>query len=700
MPHSDTETISTKAFTIIVGTVTSLILTIVWALFVHLADVPMLVPYAVTCAMTVFVQRRARRILLGGATFGQIPYSAREKTLRWITAAILSHAVLVLLATIRVDLWWAWLLTLIALAGIEYVIARDQEYLLTRIAPPIAPPAIVRTEPIDVVTRPVEPTRSRGEQLVLDALARTTYVHTQIAGEVKELEYGVTCALRNPSIAAASEAAGVPVTKVEPLGPGAEVDIAVAVSEVLGKPIERSWVEIADSRYAGLVSMTITLKDVLSMAHPYPLIVEPAKPGSRITLGVRVNGQHATINPLQHVVIVGKSRSGKTSLVNSYLAGLGRLRGQKRLCGREKIYDIAGQWLDCHLDTDNVLPIDQVAEGQDDTLVMLRDLMDEARARQALPHAERSGLDPIWCILEEAPAALADHTRRIEWDGRTWTCSDAVAHLLRTAGSAGIHLVLLAQQYTNAMFGDQASAIKANIGAILIVQSTSGDERSEAFGAGAAKLPNLWNPGQVYIQDGGPVWSFKAWYIHEVDSRMQRLHDGPTIVDVSMARSRIASHLNQGRMITTGSKQWRERPVRMTTEYHLYLRGKSRELPAAPKRTQLSVDDALAALVASKMAEQGITPTSAAPEQPATETDEPTPTAVPVKRSRTAQIVTIVEQATAPISRGDIRAALQADGDDVSVGVLDNTLSKLVAANRLRRADTGLYELSTALQGT
>ncbi len=661
---------SIKAFSVLAGLVGTGVLLAVAVL----TDTPWW-GAALGLAVIVAVGRsQVRRVVLGGVAFAQIPIHTRAALVRWITLAAVLHAALIVVFLLAPDLWRRLALCLSALAGVEYLGARYGDFMLTRVQ--AAPRADARVQVRE------QETPESADLLFARILARAGYPHVRIIEPV-ELPFGAAFACRNPSAQAAAEQAGTKVVKIDDLGPGCEDAVARAVREETGIPIQRGWVQINEGTFAGEVMVTVTTQDVLALAHPYRLVEAPLPAGSPITIGVQIHGDDVSLNPYQHGLLIGSTGSGKTSLVNVAAGELMRLRGRRWLGGAEKVYDLAGQWLDPHLDTTNDLPWQVVVEGQDDTLSLLAAAMDEARYRQNLPHADRRGLDPLWVVIEELPRFLKDRSRRIWWEGRWYVATELYAHAMRTCGSAGVYLWGLAQEYANAMFGDDAASIKANTGFTILLRSKNGDERSRAFGAGAAKLPNLWHSGEFYIQDGGDPYRAKGFYIQETDARMTRRHDGPTLTEVSLSRSRLVAHLTQGRTAPP-NEFLQARPTRMTLAFQDYLRGVGRPVNAAPDRLELEAAREVDTLFAEL--ERGAAPCAPAP----------APEAAPAGTvARTDRIVALVAASDEAMTVPRIWAALRAEGDDVTRGTLDNTLSKLAASGRLVRPGEGLYGVSS-----
>lgn len=478
----------------------------------------------------------------------------------------------------------------------------------------------------------------------------------------------------------------VQVSKVESVQPGDEDAIARAVEDAYDVVMDTSWVQIEQTPGAGRMRVTVTTQDVLSLTHPYVLVNEPLPHGSRIDIGPQVHGEAIKVNPMGHGAIIGNTGSGKTAFSAAFCAEVMRLPGRKTVIGTEKVYDWVGQLLDPLLGTDLPLPVEAFV-GMDDSLMLFTEIMNEVRWRQSLPHADRQDLLPWFIWIEEAPAFLGRRDKRVMFDDREWVASDLLAYIMRLARSAGIFLILMAQEWDNAMFGDHAASIKANMNYIVILRSKDGDERSRAFGRGAANLPNLYNAGEYYVRaDSDPVRG-KGRYIQEEDSRLAVLHDGPRMSEVALARAELATRLPKGRWATPTPWYAANRPHRMTAEYQAYLQGRTTITPSTTN-----------AVAAAATADDEFDEALRRAGLPVIEAPASSPPELHVVENQSKQpgprqlIADLVRDASREMSRAEIVAALK----DVSESSIDNHLSALVRQGRLARVPNqpGVYVIS------
>lgn len=674
---------SRKSFTTLAGLALTALAAIVLGLFRTFMEGPPLWVVAVASISVVLLAAWWWHGELGrGASYVEFSSAARQAMARAITFAVLVHCAWLVWALADLQSWPAHALRLAGLALLEWVVAVAWDYRLTHLLPPAKPAAEVEVYKATLVSNEQPHLRTADDtmQRILER-GGWPYVLVTEVNLLPDGHKGATFECLALSPRAAFELTGKEVSKVEPLALGQEERLAGAAQEEMGVRLKKRWVRIQETEYPGQVRATIALEDIFAKPLKYPLNNQMLPRGSHITIGTQVHGEPVTLNPYQHIVICGPTQSGKTSLVNVVIGELLRLPGRVQLGGSEKVYDIAGQWLDPHLGTDNDLPLDWVVQGQGDTLKMLASAMLEARWRQNLDHDDRVGIDPLWVILEEAPATLNDRSLTVTVDGREYFASELAAHNTRTTTSSEVYFVFLAQEYDNAMFGDAAASIKANSNAVIIMRSRSGDERSRAYGRGGASLPNLHHSGEYYIQDGADPYAGKAPYIQEADPRKPRLHDGPTLAEVSMARSALVAARSQGRTAPP-SADYAERPRRMTAEYRQYLQAK-RALPASnsaggPAITAAdpaSQADAMIAALEAQLDQRDGHRLHVVDNEP--------------KRGPRQQIADLVQGAGREMSRTEIIAALE----DVSESSIDNHLYALVKQGRLARVphQPGVY---------
>lgn len=616
-----------------------------------------------------------------GVAYLEFSDAARRWMAYAITFAVLVHCVWIVWAIADPADWKNHAYRLLTLTTVEWAVAKAWEHRLTQLLPP--PPEPEPSTEVEVFEPTLvhndKPHLQTADELMQSILLRGGWPHVLITTvePLPDDHDGCTFEARALTAQTASELTGEDVSKVRPLQLGDEEDLATAVEECMNVAMETRWVRIQSTPRPNRVRVTVALEDILSKAHPYELNNDMLPRGSHLKLGAQIHGEPAMLNPYQHGVICGATKSGKTSLVNVMIAELTRLPGRVWLCGAEKVYDIAGQWLDPHLGTGDRLPLDWVVEGQKDTLAMMAEGFSEARWRQNLPHADRLNLDPLWIIIEEAPRVLRDRRARITFEGTEYSTSSFAGHATRSTNSASVHWIFLAQEYDNPMFGDDAASIKENCGYTILMKSKSGDERSRAFGKGGASLPNLYKPGEFYIQDGADPYPAKARYIQETDVRLTKLHEGATVTDVSRARSALVTARSGGRT-APGTKMYRDRPQTMTLEYHNYLRAVG---PAPFTRPALEIAEYDAAAdVAATIAQ--IRADLEGPQLHLVD-DEPKQ---PGPRQ---QIADLVQGAGREMSRSEILGALE----NVSESSIDNHLAALVRQGRLARVPNqpGVY---------
>jgi hypothetical protein len=663
--------VSLKSFTILAGLGVTVLAAVVLALFRTYMEGPPLWAIAAGGLGVVALAAWWWHGELGrGANYVEFSSEARRWMARMITAAVLVHCVWLVWTLADLDSWRAHALRLIGLSLLEWVVALAWDHRLTHLLPQAKPAAEVEVYRPTLVANN-EPRLQPADERMQLILQRGgwPYVLVTKVWMLPDGHKGATFECRALSKSLASELSGKEVSTVKAIAPGDEEDLAIAAEEELGVDLETSWVRIQPTRRPGRVLVTIATEDIFAKPLPYQLVTTLADPAEPIVLGSQVHGDPAALNVRQHGVICGPTGSGKTGLVNVLFAELTRRPGRIFVCGVEKIYDLVGQWLDVHLDTDNDLPITAVV-GIDDTLQLLAEVYYEARRRQNLEHHERANLEPWYIVIEEAPAVLNNNERQIEIEGRNYNASALVAHLDRTILSVEMYMKKLAQEYDNAMFGDSAASIKGNSGYKILMRSQSGDERSRAFGRGYAALRDLNHPGEMYIKDNADPYAAKCRYINEMHANKKRLHEGVDIATVSLARSALVKARAKGPL----SPWMAALPTRMTRSYRDYLQGKC-ALPMDAGTSRIAIE----AVDAGTLVDKAIADLEA-------QLDE-----------RDARRLRVVDNEPAKPRMRDFIATTLADNTDGMT--TDEVLSAVLAAGYEQASKSSVENALTALRG-
>lgn len=613
----------------------------------------------------------------------------RKTRLLWATTiAAAAHATWIaafLLAAPPVwsGVWALWVLVPLALSGVEALVAVAWDHRIRAVPEPEPTPNLpeVVVHEAKVVPPPHTPDQQFREAL---ALMDRDYIEVP---DWRELDYGIPLpegievlgfvfVTRLASIARVRMAAeredrktgSTAKASIKPLTSADAEDVAVAWSEVTGIPMMSDWVHVTRERLAGITTVTVLLADTQQIAFPYPL--HRTSRGKHALVGMQVDARPVEYNLRQHLALVGKSGSGKSAALNVLLAEMllpeteGGPIPDVVVGGVRKVYDLVGQWFDPFLTPDLTgLPLPfRAVNGFRDTLDRLVWMMDEATRRQGLPHSDRAGLPDVYLVVDEIGTFL-NHPGTVRWRGRVYTVSGLYAEGRTLLRSAGMFLVDLAQLWANSMYGEAAGTIKKNAPALMLMQSTDGDERGDMFGAGGAALGHHYLPGQFWLRDGAAPIAGRTFYLQELDARMQRLHDGPSIADVAVARARLRAERGD---FSTGH---------MTPQLRDYLRGVGEHAPVEEPE-QPSVADRtrqfLAELEAPRpAAEQVVVP-------------EPGPVKPPTWAE---QIVGVVQAADRPLAPQEIRAALPGLSEDM----LFKKLRELKTRGHLAQPAEGVY---------
>lgn len=684
--------VSTKAVCVLAGLIATGAVGVLPAVLGAPTWVAVLVVLVAGVGVTVW----ARAVFLGGTVFEAIGYSSRLNMARATTAAVAFHVLWALLAPHGL-LTWQWTAGLLAGLGVlEWVLAEVWDYQVTHVKPR-AQVAVPERHVAAVADAEVPPTAAGLMTEVLRQIGKDHY--DQVADGA--LGYGGWWELQMLTPLQAAERAAkaehavdpskpFPKLKIKDLAPLASADcevIATTIQSLTGVEMMTDWVQVTPKRAAGRVVVTVTTEDVMAKAKPYTALDDSPRDPDAMTIGLDIRAQDVQVNPRQHRVIVGATGSGKSALENVSIAE-GLVRGEVWVCGAEKVWSLLEDWLDQFDGEDVDLPIWAV-QGMEDTLRMMAAAMDVARYRQGLSAAQKGDLTPLWVVMTESPRVLMDTSMQITWEGRKYTASQLTGHGARSTLSAQVYWVWSAQDYDHDMFGTEAASIKNNIGVTVLCRSRSGDERRRAFGDKFYGLPNLYNPGEAYVQDHRDPVHAKLFYPQESDPAKPRLHDGPTIREI--ARIRAGQRRDLG--LDAGSARaagvfYASRPRRMTAAHRDYLRGVGQPVPVVrdPEAEVAAEADAFLARV---MPQPKALPAAL------TVTELPAPVVESVVPDLTwgDRVVQLVEDAGGRMRRKDIRAGLAATGAEPSEGVLNNVLADLKLSGRLKNVPVGVYEL-------
>lgn len=595
-------------------------------------------------------------VLAGSMIGSSAPPRTRRRYARYAALAVALHTAWIITAIVAADTQLGPVIAGLVLLGVaEYGAMGLAEYARTKL--PERPVTTTKTD------------TAHAERAMLAALRLADHEHLTITGRT---------ALGDPT--GNGEPHGLTFRLQVPPGkegppPAAAEKIAVALSTVLGIRLESRWVQLRKSTVAGEYILTVVLRDVMADVVPYvdkperTSIIEPALVG----YGLDTRPVHLPL--AQHGQDIGKSRSGKTSLVNVKLAHLTRCHDALVwVCGAEKVYDLVAGWLEPYTGTDYPIPFDWVANGQRDTLNMLIAGMNVARWRQRQPLKNRIGWPHILIFLEEASFALRDRSVTGIYQGQTVTASQMAAMLSQGAGSANVWLLRATQRSTNDHSGDQGGDVGANVGYSTAFMSRDWAEIGRLMGD--FNLPTPRHPGEYWLDagTGEPPALLKAPYIQEVDPSKPVLHGGSRISDISWSRRDMRTVLDPGSVPAAGDA-YRDRHTRMTPEMMEYLTGEP--VPVDVKGPQQDGYDQVMEYLASL---DTTTPTA-----------EGAVTTTVGKRTRSDRIVEAVASSPEPMTPTQILQALRDVGDDTSQQVVTNLLPKLTAEGRLERLERGRY---------
>jgi hypothetical protein len=319
--------------------------------------------------------------------------------------------------------------------------------------------------------------------------------------------------------------------------------LAIAISEITGEDIPSDWVRYRKEAAAGVYTITRLDRDIMAEVVPYIDDPTPTSITAPALRGIEVDGREYREAINQHERDIGASRKGKSSLQNVKIAHSTRCTDAVTwIAGVQKLYDLAGPWVEPYLDKGLRPPIDWIAHGQTDTLAMMAAAMNVARWRQRQPMNRRKW-KAIIIFLDEF-SFTAQSRQRILF-GRDWVDAGWLASaMFRSVASANIHVHVATQRSTLDHFGDHGGDVIAN----LAVNSAFASKDWAEIGrmTNDYKLPSPKWPGEYYLLSNAEPLNLKAPYIQSNDPTEPRLHGGATIAEVSWARRHIPRDLGPG----------------------------------------------------------------------------------------------------------------------------------------------------------
>lgn len=663
--------ISWKLFWSVLGAVLALSIAGLSAL----VGLPLLVVVPV-CAVAVGVSVAAARVVVHrGEMFQDIALTAREQIVRWIGAAAGAYAVWVVAFVLKPSLWIVWLLVLAAVGALVYGIAHMHEYLLTK---------VVRPSPTQIEAARQENQREmdNAEKVFLKALKRVGLDWLTLLPGWKQIggdkPFGVTFRVKRPA------------ERETALTPEHADRIANALGEELGAELETDWVGIEKVRAAGTYEVTVVTEDVMARIYPYVDDPTPTSIREPANVGYRLSTDPYMLSLRQHGMVVGQSTYGKSAWINTLIAHILRCPDAVLwIAGVEKLYDLVAGWIEVYQDTGIKLPIDWIANGQEDVVRMLIGGMSGARWRQRQPMNQRRWPTVI-TILDEASFALENRIEKQIYQGMPRTAADMVAVKAKGSASGDFFEIVASQRDTIDNFGDKGGDVLANMGYVAGFRTRDQNGLGRLMNNYKLTMPR--HRGQLWLDAGEgelPV-QLKGPYIQSVDPTKPKLHNGPTVADIAWARRSIEHDLDAGTAAavdeaTGGAYSRRHRY--MDAELMQYLTQAVEIDPGQSGAQQDGYD-----LAKRELAALGIgtgSPASAA----AAESSSGGVATLVGRKPLKERVVDIVQDIGGQVSREQIVNALSDGGEKPGDQVLTNALGKAVKDGLLARPDEkrGVY---------
>ncbi|MFD5089359.1 hypothetical protein ACFWMR_02070 [Amycolatopsis thailandensis] len=708
-----------KMFWTVLGAVVSMATAAGLALF-HvpmLISVPIVVVAAGGCSI-------AAKTTVGVAdVFDKLTRARRQVIARWVTGAIAIHASWIILFQLRPVLWLAWLVALLALAGVEYGVARSQEYMLARRTPApskelaVAPgtSAVVGNDSGTAVHQQFATPEDEVHAKIGWALMLSGHSWLQISepAVIVALDTGRPLGVRalleielmtqNVAIAVAraGRRSSKPQEKIE-LTAEDRKKMAIALRQITGTKLYSDWVSLIEQPEAGVYELVVLFEDVLSAVRPFVDDLSPTTSRDPQMGGYEVNGQPTYRRLDQHGADIGQSRWGKSSKINCKLAATTKMTNATQwVCGTSKLYDLIAGWIAPYEGTEFKHPFGWVVFGPQHTLIMLATALVIARWRQNQPMDARRNFKTIFIQFDEAnaPSALQNTTISVKIDGVAYTMSKLAYSLVNEAGGAEVWLHLACHRLTDPNFGPHTTDINNGLAWKSVFHV--GDIAEIGRATEDYNLENPRHKGEFWDNPGAddPIIKLKAPYIQEIDPSKPKLHDGLTVSDVAWARRMFGHDLDEGSARVAAEfagALYSNRFQYATPEFDHYLRNAGPMADADDSDeedrhgenvggVEMAADsyDVAFAETAAELdalfagASAPVAGSSSAAEAVESEGMATVVTTLP-RRTVRERIVAIVQASDEELTRGDIIAALAEEGPEVKAQVVTNTLGDLV----------------------
>lgn len=611
------------------------------------------------CEMWRHTEDWQRKRVTAGTTAAALAYAA------WtITTALLPHTPLHL--TIMAA-------ALGVLGAAVYWSARGVEFRLRK----LAPPAHVRVE--------LDPDELLGhrEKIVAAAFRAAGIGFVRVLPGCEPLRENAGWQFRVRTVSKAQLARGErAAAQTELTGRHMEA-LAIALAEMTGRDVESSWVRHRKEKQAGTYSTTITNRDLMAEVIPYIDDPTPTSITTPAVVGIEIDGRERRERLDQHGRTIGSSTSGKSSLINLELAHTTRCPDALTWVGGvQKLYDLVGPWLEPYHNTGLRPPLNRIANGQTDTLTMMASAMSIARWRQRQPMHLRNWRT-IMMYLDEF-SFVAQSRQKIWFEGEWVDASWLISALLRGAASANVHVRMATQRSTTDHFGDKGGDVVSNIAVNNAFRSKDWAEVGRLTNDYKLPAPN-W-PGEYYLLSSGEPLNLKAPYIQTTDPSKPRLHDGPTIAEVSWARRHLVGpDLTEAEGLAAAGAAYTTRHQLVDDRMMAYLTRGGDEAPREEPAAGGDVYNAVRAQLAEAAAAAGLDLSR----------DDAAPPSEPVRR-RPEAILALLDRArdTHPDGMGaaEIAAELKNHGDAAAEPeVLAPTLSRMHNQGKIARLAPGRY---------
>lgn len=359
--------------------------------------------------------------------------------------------------------------------------------------------------------------------------------------------------------------------------------IATALSILTDTPVGNDQVIVEPTEYAGRYLITVydspqAASAVIPLLDAYGSI--PTSIGELCTIGYRTNRKPQGMSLRQHGILIGGTTSGKSNALHVMLAHALRCPDCFVWVGSKwKLYDFVFPYIEPFLNTEFPSPLDWVAHGQQDIVNMMAAFLEIGKYRMNLRYDERENLPTGILVLDEVTYTIKDKHTKAMWDGKLHNADSLLSDNVRGNAEPDLWTWGATQHDTMFNLGDDGGTVGAQMMFKFIF--AIGDYQSAGRVTNDFSLSLPTHPGECWARLGltSPLFKLRVPYAQKPNK--ERLHNGPTLLDIAWNRRSIPHKLDAGSADAAGEHYANRHGPMVTEEYIKYLRSDAQTQTAA-----------------------------------------------------------------------------------------------------------------------